>query len=316
MRARSSLAHGFSDEMLYAAARLYYLDEHNQAQIAAELATSRATVSRLLSEARRRGIVRIEVVPPARADGPQLSEQAAAALGLKAVHLTPPIRPEVPGPALAAALGPALSRLDLAPGDAVLVSSGRTMHAVSQSDLPSLPGVVVVPTIGGHDEPEPWYQPNEIIRQFAARVKGTPQFIFAPAMPSAALFASLMRDDSMRAVVALWKRARCAVLGVGSPPLDRDSLPRFVSTTARLRSAVGDVCSRFYDRDGTPLRFPGSQRLIATELDTLRAIPVSIAVAYGANKVAAIVAGARAGYFNELVTDAATASALIVAAEG
>ena len=57
--------------------------------------------------------------------------------------------------------------------------------------------------------------------------------------------------------------------------------------------------------------WPGSDRLFAVELAALRAIPASIAVAAGAEKVAAILAGARAGYFNRLATDPATAQLLI-----
>ena len=55
----------FRPSLLYAAAKLYYTDDATQAEVAAQLGTSRATVSRLLAEAKRRGIVRIEVVPPA-----------------------------------------------------------------------------------------------------------------------------------------------------------------------------------------------------------------------------------------------------------
>ena len=53
----------FPPELLLAAARLYYEQDATQAEIAVEMRTSRATVSRLLSEARRQGIVRIQVVP-------------------------------------------------------------------------------------------------------------------------------------------------------------------------------------------------------------------------------------------------------------
>ena len=47
--------------LMHRAARLYYLDELNQAAIAERLSVSRPTVSRLLSEARRIGLVRITV---------------------------------------------------------------------------------------------------------------------------------------------------------------------------------------------------------------------------------------------------------------
>lgn len=53
----------FPPTLLYTAARLYYEEDATQAEIADQLGTSRATVSRLLAEAKRQGIVRIEVVP-------------------------------------------------------------------------------------------------------------------------------------------------------------------------------------------------------------------------------------------------------------
>ena len=71
------------------------------------------------------------------------------------------------------------------------------------------------------------------------------------------------------------------------------------------------MCSRFFDRAGDEVEFEGSDRLIAVELDALRHIPVTIAVAVGQDKIDSIIAGARGGYFNQLVTDPATAAAIL-----
>ena len=59
----------FTPELMYSAASLYYLQDSTQAEIAEHLGMSRATVSRLLSEARRVGIVRIDVVSPVVGNG-------------------------------------------------------------------------------------------------------------------------------------------------------------------------------------------------------------------------------------------------------
>ncbi len=308
-------ATGSSVSLMYAAASMYYLEDANQAEIAARLGTSRPTVSRLLAEARRRGIVRIEIIAPPEIHQTGLAERAAAALGLRTVHVAPSVPPGLGGASLAPAVSAAIGQVGLRSGDVLLVSSGRTVFEVSQAELPQLPGVVVAPTIGGHDEPESWYQPNEIVRHLAAKVGATPHFLFAPAMPSATLYASLMADESTRRVLDLWAMARCVILGVGAPPLSRSSLPGFVERSPSLRNAVGDVCSRFYDRLGRPVPWPGAERLVALPLEALANVPVSIAVAYGEGKVAALLAGAHAGYFNELVTDAPTAAALVDAAE-
>ncbi len=307
----------FPSELVHAAAVLYYLEESTQAEIAQRLSTSRATVSRLLTEARRRGIVTITVSDPEPAMGEELAGRLAEELALASVHLAP-------GPATVAlevGLGPAVSAaLDssgLRPDDVVLVSSGRMLYATADSHLPTLPGVRVAPTVGGLADPEPWYQTNEIARSFAASVGGTPVFLYAPALPGPGGRESLLADPSIDQVLSLWDTARCAVVGVGAPPSTRSTMPAFVSGVAgSLQHAVGDICSRYFDASGAPVEFPGSDRMIAITLEQLRAVESTIAVAMGAEKVATVLVAARAGYFDRLVTDAATASLLLQAASG
>lgn len=310
----------FPASLLYAAARLYYEEDATQAAVAAQLGTSRATVSRLLAEAKRQGIVRIEVVPPAEARPGDLADQLARALQLENVYLAPamPAPPpgrsvvDVMGRPLAPAVGRALSEAGLLPGDVLLVSSGRTVYEVAQHDLAALPGVVIAPTVGGNDQAEDWYQTNEITRLVANRVGGRANYLFAPALPGPELYRSLLNDPSIQRVLDLWPHARCALMGVGAPPLTRSDIPGFVPTaSSSLRSAVGDVCSRFFDRDGEPVTFEGSERLIALELEALRHIPVTIGVAVGKEKVESIIAAARGGYFNRLVTDPMTAADIL-----
>jgi len=305
----------FSKELMYSAAALYYLEDASQADIAKRLRTSRATVSRVLSEARRQGIVRIEVIAPTAVDNKALSKQVAKSLGLDAVYIVPTSPTALTGASLATGLRRALQDVNFNPGDVLLVSTGRTVYEVARGDLPTLPGVVVAPMIGGHDEAEAWYQPNEIARQFASRISGHPIFLNAPALPGPDLHRILLDERSIQRVLELWRSARCAVLGIGAPPLTRESIPSFVSSDAvSLREAVGDVCSRFYDRDGKLVPFSGSQCLMSPSLEALAQIPVTIGVAVGEDKLMSIAVGARAGYFNRLVTDAATGDLLLALA--
>lgn len=313
----------FAPSLLYAAAKMYYDDDATQAEVAGRLRTSRATVSRLLAEARRQGIVRIEVVPPDRQGADDLAVQLGGVLGLNRVYISAALpKPaggktfeDVMGSVLAPAVGRALSAVGLGPGDILLVSSGRTMFEVARFDLPKLAGVVVAPTVGGTDQPEGWYQTNEITRQVAERIGGRATYLFAPALPGPDLYPTLLRDPSIQRVLHLWPHARCVLTGIGATPLLRSQAPMFVDLTSTdLIEAVGDVCSRFFNRAGAPVTFPGSERLIAVELSALKAVPVVIAVAAGQDKVAPLVAGARAGLFNELVTDPQTAEEILARA--
>jgi len=302
----------FAPELLYRAARLYYLEDATQAEVAAALATSRPTVSRLLAEARATGIVHIEVREANAVPVAELEAQLVERLGLRRAYVTPSARGVPLGTVLAPQVSLALEDAALRPGDALLVSSGSCIHAVSQQPLPALPGVVLAPTVGGVDEPEARHQTNEITRTMAVKVHGDPVLLYAPAMPSPALYDVLLQDPSMQRVVSLWHTAKAALLGIGARPRGEPSLPAMARADSHDHaSAVGDICARPFDARGRPIPFPGSERLVAIRLEDLERIPAAIGCAVGAEKVPAIRAAARAGYINTLVTDTTTASLLI-----
>lgn len=309
---QQATASKFALSTLYEAARMYYVEESNQVQIADRLKVSRPTVSRLLAEARRIGIVRIEVTNPLQDETDELSARLAETLGLEKVYLAAADHSRSLPTGLTQQVSTAIADMALTPGQVLLVSSGRTTYEVSHGPLPELPGVVVVPTVGGQTEPEAWYQTNEIARILAEKTGARSEFLFAQALPSDQMYDSLQRDPSFQRVQRLWNRADGALLGIGAPPTTRSSISRFIPTDddALLR-AVGDICLNFFDAAGTDVQFAGSERMINTPLEVLRAIRHTVAVATGTEKAISILAGARGGYFRSLVTDTTTARAVI-----
>lgn len=302
----------FPPPLLYEAARLYYLEESNQAEIAVRLGTSRTTVSRLLAEARSSGIVQITLRNPTAGTTADVEHQLVSTLGLRAAYVVTSAADIGVGSLLAPAVGAALANAGLVPGDALLVSSGATINAISHERLPSLQGVVLCPTVGGVEEPEIHYQTNEITRSLALKVHGVPIALHAPAMPSAALFSVLMDDPQITRVRHYWRTAKAALLGIGGPPAQRSSLPGVISLSrSTLPTAVGDICARPFGSHGAPIDFPGIERLVAMTLEDLRRVPHSIGAAVGADKVVSILTAVRAGYINTLVTDTRTGELLL-----
>ncbi|MEV5833281.1 sugar-binding domain-containing protein [Nocardia sp. NPDC052112] len=302
----------FAPSLVYQAARLYYLDNATQAEIAHQIGTSRATVSRLLTEARETGIVEVKVRNPQERAVIELEHDLREALGLEAAY----VAPGSPGTALGTLLAPGVARAltasRLRPGDSLLISTGATVFAVAQQNLPSLPGVVLCPMVGGVEEPEAHYQSNEITRALASRVGAIPVLLHAPAMPTPSLHKALLSDPHVQRVEQLWQSARAALLGIGAAPLHRTSLPSVIAAQeATLEDAVGDICARPYRSDGTPIVSPGFERLIAVPLHDLRRIPHTIGVAIGEEKADSILVAVHAGYVNTLVTDSPTAELLL-----
>ncbi|MCL9665942.1 MarR family transcriptional regulator [Curtobacterium albidum] len=302
----------FPLDTVYQAARMYYLEDATQVEIASRLGVSRPTVSRLVAEARRAGLVRIDVVDPFQDETVALAERLQVVLGLGAVHLAAVTHQTTLGADLAAPIATAVEGMGLTPGDAVLVSSGRTVYDVAQTGMPPLAGVQLVPTVGGQADPMPWFQTNEITRTAAEHSGAIPAFLFAQALPSAAMRASLDEDPAFQHVVGLWGRAKGAILGVGAPTATRDALARGIPVEdAVFDQAAGDVCLNFFAADGSPIEFPGSERMVRTSREVLAGVPHAVGVAVGAAKVPSIIGAVRAGMINELVTDAATARALL-----
>ena len=256
----------FDPSMLYAAAKLYYLEDATQAEVAAQLGTSRATVSRLLSEARRQGIVKIQVIAP-DATGHRRPGRAAGRRARASPRSSSPPRCRAdrvrdrgrdgqrararPSDGRSQAVG-------LTPGDVLLVSSGRTVYEVValRAPAPARRGRRARPS-GGTDQPEAWYQTNEITRLVAERIGGRAMYLFAPALPGPELYATLQHDPTIQRVLHLWPHARCVLTGIGAPPLLRAQAPQFIDTSsAALVEAVGDICSRFFSRSGEPGHVP------------------------------------------------------------
>lgn len=295
---------------LIAVAELYYRDQLSQQEIAQRLGVSRSTVSRMLQLARDEGIVHIEIRRPSSPES--LAESLRSALGLRRAVVVPAsTRGGLHGlvaPALAE-----IARLELAPGDALAVSWGRTIAEIAGArEFPSLRGVHLIPAIAEFDEADARFQTNEIARRIAAAGDADVHFLHSPAMPSPRLRRTLLADDDVSARLALWDRLSAALVGIGPPPAEAETAPAHVlAARGELAHAAGDVVSRYFDGDGRPVPFANEKLLLGLSRDQLRNTGTVIGVAAGAAKGPSIAGAARAGLIDVLVTDDAAARAAL-----
>jgi DNA-binding transcriptional regulator LsrR (DeoR family) len=301
---------------MHMVAKLHYLSDLPQVQIARQLGLSTATISRLLQRARAEGIVRIEVrdleVPDA------LGAQLERALGLRRVAVAE-AGPSGAGLALAGPLGTMLRTANMAPGSVLALGWGRTIRMILEAGLPPVPGVLVVPATGGMMQHQAHFQINEFARIAAEQMGGTAYFVHAPVLPSAESRSSFLADPAIAQAVALWDRIDVAVVGVGLPHAQVAPDSTFATPDEqRIVDCAGDVVRHYVDRLGNAIAWDGAERLIAVSPEQLRRARLCIGVATGEAKAGAIVAAARATLINALVTDATTARAILdmLAADG
>jgi DNA-binding transcriptional regulator LsrR (DeoR family) len=90
-----------------------------------------------------------------------------------------------------------------------------------------------------------------------------------------------------------------------------NALPDADQEVLRTSGAVGDICQRFFDASGDPVRSPVDERVVGITPDQLRRIPRRVAIAGGVRKHPAIRAALLGGWVNVLITDLDEAERLI-----
>jgi DNA-binding transcriptional regulator LsrR (DeoR family) len=298
-------------ERLVRVSRLYYELGETQNAIADQLGVTRPQVSRLLKRARAEGIVEIRIVDRTAADS-----QAAGILieryGLDDVHLAPTIAgSDDLTRRMVARLAAEILRSSLRDGATLGIGDGAsvssTAAALEETSMPV--AVTVVPLCGGF-----WStgQEREPYRRIADVLEGQARGLMAPGVvDDAATQRALVAHAGARAIFELWDRLDVALFGIGGPAWTRANLGEGLERELELAGAVGEILIAPFDLDGRFVCPVLRERVIAFDARRLARIPVSIGVASGEAKIKPVLGALRAGVVRTLVTDVATAEAVV-----
>ncbi len=298
-------------EQLVRASRLYYELGETQNDIATQLGVTRPQVSRLLKRARAEGIVEIRIIDKTAVESPAATELCRR-YDLHAVHLAPTVAgPEdlthrMVGRLAADVLrGVLRARAIVGIGDGVSVAA--TAAALEEAATPV--AVTVVPLCGGHwstgMEREPY---GRVADALGAQVHG----LMSPGLvDDAATRRALVAHAGVRAIIDLWDRLDVVLFGIGGPAWTAARVGDAVELELEEAEAVGEVLVAPFDLDGRFVCPALRERVIALDARRLGQIPVSIGVAAGEAKVRPILGALRAGVVSTLVTDVATAEAVV-----
>ncbi len=309
-------------ELLASVSALYYLEGLNQDAVAAAVGLSRSTVSRLITEARQTGVVRILIDRPLpRAE--HLEERVVAAFGVRGalVVADPAAGVAAPSAGRVGALAAHHLAERLRPGGTLAISWGETVAAVAAA-LPHDPSrrTRVVQMIGASGTPRPAIDGPELAQAFARRLGGEYRTLNAPlVVDDAALARALVRQQPVAEVLAEAAGADIALIGLGSLDPQSSSLLRagYVGHEELARCAaagiVGDAGGHMLDAGGAVVASELSARMVRLDEASLRGVPEVVAVAHGPRKVAVVAAALRSGLVDVLVSDAPTVLAVLAA---
>jgi DNA-binding transcriptional regulator LsrR (DeoR family) len=305
-------------ELLAKAARLYFLEDRSQDDVAAVLGTTRSNVSRMLKQARDLGIVQIRIVDPAKRDH-ELEQALRSRFGLADVRVleATPETDVLPGVGRLAARW-----LDetLRDGQVLALSWGHTLQAMVRAvDGLSRRDVEVVQLVGGLSALASAVTGQELVRELSERMGARHRYLHAPALfGSAEALAMMLREQTIADALNAAKRADIALVGIGTPGIGSsasliDTLGLSPAQRADFEASgpVGDVCARFYDRSGREVRSVVSERVLAVTLDDLRVIPTVAGVAAGREKAMAILGAVRGRIIDVLICDQEAARSVL-----
>ena len=299
-------------EQLVRASRLYYELGETQNAIAERLGVTRPQVSRLLKRARAEGIVEIRIIDRSTAESPA-ADALRRSYGLDAVHLAPTIAgPDDLTRRMVGRLAAEVLRGALRTGATVGVGDGASIAATAAAleETATPVALTVVPLCGGYWSTGPEREPyRRIADALGAQARG----LMAPGLvDDAATKRALVAHAGVRSIVELWDRLDVAVFGIGGPAWSASRVGEQVERQLEEADAVGEVLVAPFDLDGRFVCPTLRERVIALDARRLARIPVAIGVASGESKVRPILGALRAGTVRQLVTDVATAEAVVV----
>jgi DNA-binding transcriptional regulator LsrR (DeoR family) len=298
---------------------LYHEEGLSQTEISQRLNLSQARVSRYLKNAVDLGIVRTSIVQPA---GIYVGLEKALE---EKYHLREVVVVDVmDGASLGMRLGSSAStylETTIDAEDYVGISSWSTTLLHTVEAMRSRPRKIVkevVQLIGGVGSPQAQMQATRLVAHLAELTSAKPYYMGCPGLvANQQIREAFIGDPAVAASIDAWDRLTTLLVGIGTFPASPmwrasgNALSRSEERELSRAGAVGEICLRFFDINGQPMKPALEERVISIDADAMMRVPRRVGVAGGMPKLDAIRAAVTGGWINVLITDADVARQLL-----
>lgn len=308
---------GRSDDALAARICWHHFKEGlTQREIADKVGMSRATVNKIISEARARGIVRVTIeseTSPCLA----LESRLVEAYDLdEAIVVPAAARPIDAYLVVGLATGDYISA-KLAKGAVLGITWGSTLNYAAQSlESRRRSGNIVVSLSGGLAK-STIINPYDNAAMFARILDAECYYVTAPLIvENRRVRDTMLASQSIAAVIEIAKRIDMAVLTTVDLTAKSRIMEHGVLTESQRRSllkagSVGNVCDRYIDRTGKLVDHSINERTVSVPPDIVREAPVRVLAGGGTFKVDILRAVLLSGLCNVLITEEDAARGLV-----
>ena len=309
------------EDLITRIAWLYYKEKLTQAEIAEKIFLSRQKVQRYLEKARDLEVIRFTLKHP-RVNLLGIEETLKKKFGLEDALVIPSsnAHPDILRKSFAMGGAYYLERRLSAAGDCTLgVGWGNTTAYLADYFEPhTVEGKVNVVSLIGNLMVNVSMNPFLLGQKIAEKLDAEFFNIWAPAIAQTKERADAFKSEPwIHEVLDIACKADVNLISIGEVSqsaslfqmgyLSGDDLKRLTS-----KGAVGDILSRFFDKDGNIVDDEVHDRVVGIPLEMLKdKRKIRIGVAAGASKIRAIAAAIHQQYISVLITDEYTAKELM-----
>ena len=297
---------------------LYYKTGLKQEAVAKRMNMSRQRVNRILRDSLDLGIVQINIFD----DGSNLATEVALEEKYHLKHCSVVNNYDIKS--IHDDLGEGAAKYlksILKDGDTIGFSRGRSISSLVEK-MPIMHNLSITVTQllgsdnnGGEKKNK---DSDSIVYRFCEKTNGTAKPLHVPIIvQTKELKESLIRDPFFIDSYATVKNCDIAVFGIGNENSQTKHIAslyndEFTENDNRWKKGlVGEVCARYYDKNGKHVETPFENRIITVQLEDLFKIPTRIGVAGSKEKASAIKAALLGGFMNVLIVDKETAELLL-----
>jgi DNA-binding transcriptional regulator LsrR (DeoR family) len=315
--ARKPTEHRYN--LLADVAEMYFIEGLNQSEISKRIGVTRSMVSRMLTEARNKEIVKIQIDRRFEFDHVVEAEIIKRFELDDAVIFTGYVEDSLRYLSRLGAVAATVIQPYIKPGITLGTAWGTALDATINSlDVQKTRDIKVVQLVGALRGRNLEIDGHGVVQHLVAKTGGEGYYLNVPyIVDKAETIESLMQLQGVADTMRLMKECDVGLFGVGSADLDYSTFYSGGYLIAEeMRGliqfgAVGNVGGLFFNIDGEPTAWEFQARSFTISRRDLMEVPVRIGIAGGLGKVKAILGALRGRYVNILITDDYTARGIL-----
>ena len=306
------------EQFLYEISKLHHIDKISQKELASIYKVSTATISRTLQEAEDLEIVSIKV-NDILGTKRRLENDLESKYNLKkAIISFVPYNDEnlikgIIGKSAASFINE-ITQENMTVG---IAWGSSLFEMVKFLKLKPLNNLKVVDLIGSIGKLFSNTNASELARKFAQNFNAKNYFLNSLAMvQNKETKEYLMKEKEIKDVLDMAKELDMAIISIGTVNFDsiivKDlKIDKDVIKDIKSRGALGDICFRFFDKNGNKVDTEFDNRIVGIDLEDFKKVKIKVCVSGGLSKLEAIEAAVKNKLVDILITDNMVSESLL-----